>query len=124
MKNIIVYFLFVFLVLTCSTLSNAAQDDKKAKDKSVTSTVADDTKEIKNEFNKTKEAIVRDVKALKEQIPKDIKEVKQEFIKKSSEVKASTTQELKEIREGLSKPLTPVKPGKKISEHANPLNLK
>lgn len=117
MKNIIVYFLFVFLALTCSTnLSNAAEDDKKAKDKSVTSTVADDTKEIKNEFNKTKvetkEAIVRDVKALKEQVPKDIKEVKQEFIKKSSEVKASTTQELKEIREGLSKPLTPAKPEK------------
>jgi vancomycin resistance protein YoaR len=102
MKNIIVYFLFVFLVLTCSTLSSAAQDDKKVKDKSVTSTVADDTKE----------AIVRDVKALKEQVPKDIKEVKQEFIKKSNEVKASTTQELKEIREGLSKPLTPAKPGK------------
>ena len=116
MKNIIVCFLFVFLVLTCSTLSNAAEDDKKAKDKSVTSTVADDTKEIKNEFNKTKvetkEAIVRDVKALKEQVPKDIKEVKQEIIKKSGEVKASTTQELKEIREGLSKPLTPVKPEK------------
>jgi hypothetical protein len=98
MKNIIIYLLFVFLVLTCSTL------------------VADDTKEVKSESNKTrveaKEAIVRDVKALKEQVPKDIKEVKQEFIKKSNKVKASTTQELKEIREGVSKPLTPAKPGK------------
>jgi len=112
LARIFVYFLFVFLVLTCSTLSNAAQDDKKAKDKSVTSAIANDTKEIKNEFNETKEAIVRDVKALKEQVPKDIKEVKLEFIKKSSEVKASTTQEHKEIREGLSKPLTPAKPEK------------
>jgi predicted Holliday junction resolvase-like endonuclease len=112
LARIFVYYLFVFLVLTCSTLSNAAQDDKKAKDKSVTSTIANDIKEIKNEFNETKEAIVRDVKALKEQVPKDIKEVKLEFIKKSSEVKASTTQEHKEIREGLSKPLMPAKPEK------------
>ena len=111
MKKLVLCFFSVLLILFCTTLLNAADDVKQTTDKSLTSAVADDAKEIKKEFNKTKdetkEAIVRDVKTIKEQVSKDVKEVKTEFIKKSNEVKTSTTQELKEIREGLKKPIKP-----------------
>lgn len=53
----------------------------------------------------TKDAIVRDAKAVKEQVPGDIEETKKEFIKKTNEVKTSAAQELKNIKEGLSNPI-------------------
>ncbi len=111
MRKFLFCFFFAFLILFCATLLNAADDGKKTIDKSLTSAVADDAKEIKKEFHKTKdetkEAIVRDVKTIKEQTPKDVKEVKTEFKRKSNAAKTNTKEELKEIRESLKKPIKP-----------------
>jgi len=85
MKKIIVCFSCTLLILFCTTSLFAAD----------------------NVVVETKDAIVRDAKAIKEQVPNDFKEVKKEFIKKSNEVKTSTKQELKDIREGLSQPIKP-----------------
>ncbi len=87
MKKTIICFSYAFLILIYPTLLCAAD----------------------NVAVETKDAIVRDVKAIKDQAPNDIKEAKKELIKKSNEVKSGAAQETKDIRDGLSKPFKPSK---------------
>ncbi len=86
MKKIIFYFISAVLILLCITSLFAAD----------------------NVIVESKDAIVRDSKAIKEQAPNDFKEAKKELIKKSNKVKKGATQEAKDIRKGLSKPIKPV----------------
>ena len=113
MKINISFCFCAFVVLFCVSVLNAADDSRKAADKGVGASIADDAKEVKKEFKKTvgetKEAVVHDVKALKEEVPKGLKEAKKEIIKTSKEAKEGAKQELREIREGLNAPRTPVK---------------
>jgi hypothetical protein len=78
MKKIITYFSSAFFILFWTTLLFAAD----------------------NVMVESKDAMVRDIKAIKEEIPNNLKETKEEFIKKSNEVQTSAEQEVKEIGQG------------------------
>jgi hypothetical protein len=99
------------------TLLNAADKDKSAQEKSVGATISDNARNVKKEFNKTKdetkEAVIHDINELKKQLPKDIRQLKKDLLKKSEDVKSLTIQELKDIREGLKKPVKPAAPEQK-----------
>ncbi len=100
-----------FLLGFCMTLP-AADDMKKASDKTVTETVTDTAKDVKTGavkvFQESRDAVVRDAKAMKEDIPKALKEAKDSAIQQSKDVKESASRELKEIRDNMANPtLTP-----------------
>ena len=111
MQKLMLYCSIAVMILFCPTILPAADDGGKKADKSVTSAVADDAREVKKEFKKTtgetRDAIIRDIKELREQVPQGIKETKKALINKSKNVKDATIQELKEIREGLRKIVKP-----------------
>ena len=110
MKKITIYFSISFFILFSVT-------SIFAEEKSITNTVSNDVKEVKNELvktkNETKDAIVRDAKAIKGQVPNDLKEAKKEAIKKADYIKTGVNNELKEARENLKKPLKPATSEKK-----------
>jgi hypothetical protein len=100
-----------FLLAFCIPLS-AADEVKKTSDKTVSGTVTDTAKDVKTGavkvYQESKEAVVRDARAMKEDIPKGLKEAKESAIQQSRDAKESAAKELKEIRDNMANPtLTP-----------------
>ena len=108
MKHFIVCLYSIIFLLVFGITAQAADEAKKTPEKSVGASVADEAKDLKtgavNLYQESKDAIVRDAKAMKEDIPKGLKEAKDSAVQQSKEIKEGATKEFKEIRDNMANP--------------------
>lgn len=108
MKHFIICLFSVFFLLVLDITAQAADEVKKTPGKSVGASVADEAKDLKtgavNVYQESKDAIIRDAKAMKEDIPKGLKEAKDSAVQQSKEIKEGAAKEFKEIRDNMANP--------------------